>query len=86
MTTPIKQASFPPYKGPEESSPQKEDQTAFDVVDRVIRYGGGISPFVSTGPKHLTKLQALALLWKAKKQLDADYREALNVVRGEYKE
>ena len=58
MTTPMKQAVFPPYKGPEEEPP-KGEQAALDVVDRIVRYGGGVSPFASTGPENLTRANPL---------------------------
>ena len=84
MTTPMKQAVFPPYKGPEKEPP-KGEQAALDVVDRIVRYGGGVSPFASTGPENLTKSQILDLLRKAKERLDADYLDAVSVAQGRYR-
>ena len=83
MTTPVKQASFPPYTGMEESPPS-EDDVACEYVNRIIRYGGDYSPFVSTGPEILGKAEALDLLRKAKEQLDLDYIKALNAVDTRY--
>ena len=63
----------------------KEEQAALDVVDRIVRYGGGVSPFASTGPENLTKSQILDLLRKAKERLDADYLDAVSVAQGRYR-
>jgi hypothetical protein len=84
MTTPIMQASFPPYERPEEEPP-KEGQAELDVVDYIVRYGGGVSPFASTGPEKMTKPQILSLLREAKERLDADYLDAVNTAHGRYR-
>ena len=81
---PIIQASFPPYEGPE-AEPPKEGQAELNLVDYIVRYGGGVSPFASTGPDKMTKSQILGLLREAKKRLDADYLDAVDTAHGRYR-
>ena len=84
MTTPYRQiTTFPPYS-PSEEEKAVGKNAALDVVNRLIRYGGENSPFVSTGPENLTRVQAMRLLRRAKRKLDADYYAAMNEVRVTY--